>query len=179
MTNADLLLERNRAFAATGAHEGLTPIPRLGMFVVTCIDSRVDPARILGLELGDALIMRNAGGRVTDEVMQEIAFIGHVAENLFGDEAPPFEVAVIHHTGCGTGFLANDDFRRSFAERIGAHDAALAAQAVTDPAATVRADVERLRQSPLLPSHASVSGHVYDVETGLVSTVAGAMVNTP
>jgi carbonic anhydrase len=175
MTNLDPLLERNQAFAATGAHEGLTPVPRLAMFVVTCIDSRVDPARIIGLELGDALVMRNAGGRVTHEVMQEIAFVGHVTENLFGDDAPPFEVAVIHHTGCGTGFLADDDFRRSFAERIGAHEAALAAQAVTDPAATVRADVERLHQSPLLPGHARVSGHVYDVDTGLVHTVVAAV----
>lgn len=171
MTNLDPLLERNRTFAETGVHEGLSPIPRLGVFVVTCIDGRVDPAQVLGLEIGDALVLRNAGGRVTDKVIEEIAFVGHVTETMFGDEAPAFEVAVVHHTGCGTGFLADEDFRRSFAARIGADEGDLAAQAVTDPTATVQADVERLRRSPLLPGKASVSGHVYDLDTGLVHTV--------
>jgi carbonic anhydrase len=179
MTNFDPLLERNRAFAATGVHEGLTPIPRHQVFVVTCIDGRVDPARILGLELGDALVMRNAGGRVTDEVIEEVAFVGHVTESMFGDEAPPFEVAVVHHTGCGTGFLADDEFRRRFAGRIGADEAVLADRAVTDPTATVQADMERLRRSPLLPGHASVSGHVYDVDTGLIHTVVPHTVAAP
>jgi carbonic anhydrase len=174
MAHIDPLLERNRGFAATGVHEGLTPIPRHQLFVISCIDGRVDPTRILGLELGDALVLRNAGGRVTDEVIDEIAFIGHLTERMFGAEAPSFEVAVIHHTACGTGFLADDDFRRAYARRIGADDAALAAQAVTDPAVSVRADVERLRRSPLLPERASVSGHVYDVDTGLIRTLAPA-----
>ena len=71
------------------------------------MDGRVDPAHILGVELGDALVMRNAGGRVNDEVISEIAFIGALTEQLFGDDAPPFEVAVLHHTACGTGFLAD------------------------------------------------------------------------
>jgi carbonic anhydrase len=171
MTNLDPLLERNRAFAATGVHAGLTPMPRLSLFVVTCIDGRVDPARILGLELGDALVLRNAGGRVTREVIEEIAFIGHVGETMLGHDAPHFEVAVLHHTQCGTGFFADDHFRRSFAERVGANEAALAPQAVTEPAATVQADVVRLRRSPLLPGRASVSGHVYEVDTGLIRTV--------
>lgn len=179
MTNLAPLLQRNREFAATGAHVGLTPIPRLALFVITCIDGRVDPARILGVELGDALVMRNAGGRVTHEAIEEIAFIGHLSETMFGDEAPPFEVAVVHHTGCGTGFLADDDFRRSFAARLGADEAALAAQAVTDPTATVQADVERLRRSPLLPGHATLSGHVYDVDSGLIRTVVPNTVAAP
>jgi carbonic anhydrase len=174
MPAVDLLLERNRAFRATGAHLGLTPIPRHGVFVISCLDARVDPARILGLELGDALVMRNAGGRVTDEVIEEIAFVGHVAERMLGDGAPPFEVVVIHHTECGTGFLADEEFRRGFAARINASEASLAERAVVDPAATVRADVECLRRSPRLPSRASVSGHVYDVGTGCVRTVAPA-----
>ena len=179
MTNLDPLLERNRAFAATGVHAGLTPVPRLGLFVVTCIDCRVEPARVLGLELGDALVLRNAGGRVTREVIEEIAFIGHLTESLFGDDAPRFEVAVIHHTGCGTGFLADDGFRRDFARRIATDEAALAARAVTDPTATVRADVEQLRRSPQLPRHARVSGHVYDVDTGLMRTVVADAADAP
>lgn len=171
MTNLAPLIDRNREFAAAGAHEGLTPIPRHQVFVVTCMDGRVDPAHILGAELGDALVMRNAGGRVTSEVIDEIAFVATLTETMFGDEAPPFEVAVIHHTGCGTGFLADEGFRRTYADRIGADEADLAAHAVTDPTASVRTDVERLLATPGLPARVSVTGHVYDVDTGLVTTV--------
>lgn len=171
MSNMQPLLERNQAFAETGAHHGLTPIPRHQVFVVTCMDGRIDPAHILGLEIGDALVMRNGGGRVNDEVIKEIAFIGAVTETMFGEEAPPFEVAVIHHTSCGTGFLADDGFRHEYAARIGADERELADHAVTDPLATVVVDIDKLQKSPLLPSRVSVSGYVYDVETGLITAV--------
>lgn len=171
MSNLDPLLDRNRTFARTGAHQGLSPVPEHQVFIVSCIDSRVDPAHILGADLGDALVLRNAGGRVNDDVIAEIAFIAAVTETMFGDDAPPFEVAVIHHTACGTGFLADDDFRRSFASRIEADGAELADTAVTDPIESVQRDVEKLLASPLVPGRVTVSGHVYDVETGLVETV--------
>ena len=112
-------LERNRAFAAAGGHEGAVVFPNLGLFVVTCLDPRVDPAHFLGLGLSDAIVVRNAGGRVTPEVINDVAFIGQLAENVRPD-GPLFEVAVIHHTQCGTGALADDTFRRRYAERIGA-----------------------------------------------------------
>ena len=172
MSNLEPLLERNRAFATGGTYEGLTPIPKHQLFVVTCLDARVDPAHVLGAELGDALVMRNAGGRVNDEVIREIAFIGAVTDMMFGGEGPPFEVAVIHHTSCGTGFLADDDFRTSFAERVDADPEELADQAVTDPTESVLADVKLLLDSPYVPDRVRVSGHVYDVESGLVTTVA-------
>jgi carbonic anhydrase len=171
MSNLDPLLERNQAFALAGAHQGLSPMPEHQLFIVSCIDPRVDPAHILGAGAGDALVLRNAGGRVTNEVIEEIAFIAALTENMFGDDAPPFEVAVIHHTSCGTRFLADDDFRRSFAARIDADETELAAAAVTDPIQSVRQDVEKLQASPLVPSRVTVSGHVYDVDAGLVETV--------
>ena len=136
MSNLSPLLERNKEFARSGVHVGLTPIPNLQVFVITCMDGRVDPAHILGVDPGDALVMRNAGGRVTDEVIREVAFISSLTETLFGDAAPPFEVAVIHHTACGTGFLADPDFRHTFAGRIHTDEDSLADQAVTDPSAT-------------------------------------------
>ena len=178
MSNLSPLLERNHAFAQTGAHQGRSPMPQHQVFVVSCIDPRVDPAHILGVGLGDALVLRNAGGRVTDDVINEIAFIAAVTETMFGDDAPPFEVAVIHHTACGTGFLADDDFRRSFAARVDADEAELAAAAVTDPIQSVRLDVEKLLASALVPERVAVSGHVYDVETGLVETIVPAEVET-
>ncbi len=169
MSNLNPLLDRNRSFAGTGAHEGLTPIPKHQVLVVTCMDGRVDPAHILGVELGDALVLRNAGGRVLD-VLQEIAFTGAVTEMMFGDDVEPFEVAVLHHTGCRGGFLADPDFRAALAAQTGADDQALADSAVTDPYESVEHDVDQLLQSPLLPRRAAVSGHVYDVATGLVTT---------
>ena len=171
MSNLSPFLHRNRHFASTNVHDGLTPMPSHQVFVITCMDGRVDPAHILGVDLGDALVYRNAGGRVTDDALREVAFIGAVTQMMLGDEAPTFEVAVIHHTNCGTGLLADDNFNRSFAGRIGADGDELRAEAVIDPHQTVSFDVQRLRTSTLLPAHAVVSGHVYDVETGLVETV--------
>ena len=171
MSNISPLLERNKEFARTGAHIGLMPVPKYKVFVVACMDGRVDPAHILGVDPGDALVMRNAGGRVTDEVIREVAFIATLTETLFGDDAPPFEVAVIHHTGCGSSFLADPDFRHTFAARIHADEDSLADNAVTDPTATVQIDVDKLTSSSLLPAQWSVSGHTYDLETGLVTTI--------
>jgi carbonic anhydrase len=141
------LLERNRAFAATGAHTGLSMMPNQPIFVVTCLDPRVDPAAFLGLGLGDAPVVRNAGGRRTDAVIDDIAFISYLAGTVLGD-GPLFEVAVIHHTNYGTGFLANPTFRAAFAARTGLDESALAAEAVINPDETVSADVERLLASP-------------------------------
>ena len=169
----DLALERNRAFAAAGRHEGAVVFPDLRLFVITCLDPRVDPAHFLGLGLGDAIVVRNVGGRVTPEVINDIAFIGQLAENVLPD-GPLFEVAVIHHTQCGTGAFADDTFRHRYAERIGAEESALREHAVIDPAATVTRDVERLRSAGAISSRVTVSGHVYDVLTGLVETILPA-----
>ena len=167
MSNVDPLLERNRAFAATGAHAGLSIMPNRPLFVVTCLDPRLDPAAFLGLALGDAPVVRNAGGRVTDAVIDDIAFISYTA-GLMLAEGPLFEVAVIHHTGCGTGFLADADFRHAFAARTGLDDTVLAGEAVTDPEQTVAIDVKRLLASPKVSDRITVGGYVYDVDTGLV-----------
>jgi carbonic anhydrase len=170
VTNLQPLLERNRAFAATGTHTGLAMMPRQPVFVVTCLDPRVDPAAFLGVELGDAPVIRNAGGRVTEAVLDDLAFIGHVS-GLVRPDGPLFEVAVVHHTGCGTALLADPGFRAGFAAHTELDEATLAGRAVLDPAATVRADVSRLLASPKAPARTSASGHVYDVDTGLVTTV--------
>ena len=171
--NIDPALERNRAFAAAGGHEGAVVFPNLRLFVITCLDPRVDPAHVLGLGLSDAMVVRNVGGRVTPEVIDDVAFINQLADNVFPD-GPLFEVAVIHHTQCGSGALADDDFRRRYAERIGAEESTLRERAVLDPAATVTSDVERIRSAAAISSRVTVSGHVYDVETGLVRTVIPA-----
>jgi len=172
--NIDRLLDRNRAFARSDARQNLHGLmPRQQVFVITCIDPRVDPAAVLGLQLGDAPVLRNAGGRVTAGAIEDVAFISYMVETM-GLEGPLFEVAVIHHTQCGTGFLADESFRHGFAGRTGFDEKALADEAVTDPAATVRADVGRLLAAPQVSPRITVSGHVYDLETGLVATIVSA-----
>src|SRR6266498_201216 len=115
--NVDPALERNRAFAAAGGHQGAVVFPNLRLFVITCLDPRVDPAHFLDLDLSDAMVVRNVGGRVTPEVISDVAFIGQLAENVLPD-GPLFKIAVIHHTQCGTGALVDDTFRRRYADRI-------------------------------------------------------------
>jgi carbonic anhydrase len=163
-------LERNRAFAAAGGHQGAVLFPNLRLFVITCLDPRVDPAHFLGLRLGDAVVARNVGGRVTPEVIGDVAFIAQIAESVLA-EGPLFDVAVIHHTQCGSGALADDAFRHRYAERVGAEESTLRDHAVLDPASTVRTDVERLRSASAISPRITVSGHVYDVATGLVQTL--------
>lgn len=169
MSKLDPFLERNRAFQATGAYVDLPMMPKQPVFVVTCLDPRVDPAAFLGLGLGDAPVVRNAGGRVTESVIDDIAFISYLIGTMVA-EGPLFEVAIIHHTGCGTGFLADAGFRSAFATRTGIDESVLAEEAVVDPEQTVAADVKRLVASPKVSDRITVAGYVYDLGTGLVRT---------
>jgi len=176
MTRMNPLLERNEQFARTYTPAALGP-PAAQLIAVTCLDHRVDPAIVLGLRLGDAPVIRNAGGRVTPAVIDDIAYLAFLAGQLFGDQLEDgrlFEVAVIHHTQCGTSLLADPGFRHQAAEATGLNEAALEAAAVADPHITVKADVERLLTSPLLAPTVSVSGHVYDIATGRVTTEVDA-----
>ena len=176
MTKMAPLLERNEQFARGYQAIALAP-PAAQVLILTCLDHRIDPAMMLGLELGDAPVIRNAGGRVTTAVIDDIAFLAFLAEQLSGgpDAADTlFEVAIIHHTQCGTGFLADPSFRHQAAEATGLAEAALEASAVADPHTTVKADVERLLTSPSLSPKVSVSGHVYDITTGRVTTALDA-----
>ena len=171
MTRMTPLLQRNEKFARTYTPVALG-LPTAQVVVVSCLDHRVDPATVLGLQLGDAPVIRNAGGRVTQAVIKDISYLAFLAEQLSGQGRADrlFEVAVIHHTQCGTGLLADPGFRHRAAAATGQPEAALEASAVVDPHVTVKTDVERLLTSPALPPTVSVSGHVYDIATGRVTT---------
>ena len=176
MTRMTPLLERNEQFARTYAPAALG-LPTAQMIILTCLDHRIDPAMMLGLEPGDAPVIRNAGGRVTEAVIDDLAFLAFLTEQLSGGPGTLdtlFEVAIIHHTQCGTGFLADPGFRHQAAEATGLPEAVLEASAVADPHVTVKADVERLLASPRLSPKVSVSGHVYDIATGRVTTAVDA-----
>ncbi len=178
MTRMSPLLDRNEQFARNYSPVALG-LPTAQVVVVSCLDHRVDPAIVLGLQLGEAPVIRNAGGRVTQAVIDDIAFLGFLAEQLAGGADRLFEVAVIHHTQCGTGFLADSGFRHQAAEATGLDEAELEATAVVDPHLSVKADVERLLTSPLLSPKVSVSGHVYDIATGKLTTTLDACYPQP
>src|ERR1700722_18314502 len=176
MSNIAQLGDRNRAFAATDARRNVPAlpfIPFLNLYIVTCIDCRVDPAETLGIKLGEALVERNIGGRITPAVIRDIAYAAYLVETKAPD-GPYFEVAIIHHTDCGSTLLADDDLRHGFAQRIGVDERTLADTPVLDPARTGQTDVNRGLWAEEIPADGRVSGHVYDVGTGLVTTVADA-----
>ena len=175
MTNLDALLANNVRFARTDAKDRVPAIPFLPTgqaYVITCIDPRVDPSDVFGLTLGDAVVARNVGGRVTDAVLDDLAWISYLHETKTPD-APWFEVAVVHHTDCGSGLMADDEVRRGFVDR-GFDDLTLKNTAVLDPAQTVPGDVRRILDAEAVSRDIPVSGWSYDVATGLVSPVVPA-----
>lgn len=176
-TKMTSLLPRNRAFARSEVWRSTPPLPFLpftGLYVVTCIDPRTDPAQFLGLRFAEAIVARTVGGRVTDAVLRDLAYIGYLVECKAPD-GPYFEAAVIHHTDCGSRLLEDPELRHGFAERSGYDEAALAALPATVPTETVRADVERIVSAPQISPLITVSGHVYDTDSGLLETVVDAV----
>jgi carbonic anhydrase len=133
----------------------------------------VDPAQILGIGMGEALVQRNIGGRVTPAVIQDVAYASYLVETK-APEGPWFEIAIIHHTDCGSTLLADDELRHGFAQRVGIDERNLAETPVLDPARTVQTDVKRILWAEEISANVLVSGHVYDVRTGLVTTVVDA-----
>ena len=171
MADLTTLLDRNRSFAEQFDGGDLKIRPRLSTILLTCVDFRVDPAHLFRLGLGDALVIRNGGGRITPGVMVDLAVLGVLAANLPGNGTVQVELVVIHHTDCGMGRLANPPIQQQVAKRLGLRDDEVAAMAVTDPTATVRADIERLRQTPGTPDALIVTGLVYDVANGTIDQV--------
>src|SRR5260370_3491804 len=136
MAHSDPLLRRNKDFAATGAHKGASIGAKHPVYLITCLDPRTDPSAFLELELGDAMVIRNAGGRVSPDVLKDLAYIGYLSHTVVPG-GPRFEGAVVHHNQCGTRFLADEKFPRGFADLIGGDDAALSPEPVTTPPQTV------------------------------------------
>ena len=169
MTTVDTLTARNHRFAASGRHAGLQMFPRLQTIVVGCVDPRVDPAAVLGIELGDALVIRNVGGRFTPDTLQTMAALRMIAEAEGAGPGPGWNLIVLHHTDCGITRL--DEHADLLANVLGVGPGGLAAKAVGDPVAAVAADVAAIRANPFLPATFVVSGLVYDVATGLVDVV--------
>ena len=161
--SADELVRRNSRFAAGGAFAGLSFPTNQTLRVMGCVDSRVDPSGVLDLALGEAVVMRNIGGRITPATLRSWALLGRL-----GQGQPPGGVMVIlHHTDCGIKRLAA--FPEQLAEFFEIPVGGLEAKAVGDPYAAVRIDADIARRA--LPPSLLVSGLVYDVKTGLIEVV--------
>ncbi len=171
MSDLPELLEGNRRFTADFAAADFPIRPRLSTIVLTCLDARVDPAHLFDLQLGDALVIRNAGGRITRAVMGDLGILGVLAANMPGPGAMQPELVVVHHTDCGMSRLANPAIQEQVATRLGLSMDEVAAMAITDPARTVQDDVERLRNTAGTPDQLIVSGFVYDVSSGTINQV--------
>jgi carbonic anhydrase len=151
------VLAGNAAYAAGFVPSGLTGRAAKGLAVLTCIDSRIDPLAALGLEAGDAKILRNAGARVTDDVLRTLVLASH----LLGVE----RVMVMAHTDCRMVGESDSDVHEAIRAGGGPDSRSLAFQVTDDQDASLREDVQRIRSSPYLPD-VEVGGFVYDVASG-------------
>jgi carbonic anhydrase len=142
----------------------------MSTIILTCLDARVDPAHIFGLGLGDAVVIRNAGGRITGAVLGDLGVLGVLSANMPGSAMQP-ELVVIHHTDCGMSRIADPAIQEQVAKRLGLSLEEVAAMAITDPTTSVQDDVERLRNTPGTPDQLVVSGFVYDVNNGSINQV--------
>lgn len=168
MAHTQTLLGRNLEFADRFDQGHLGIPPRLSTLIVTCLDARVDPAHFLGLELGDAFVIRTIGGRITAEVIGQIAILLGLTV-VSGGAA--FEVAILHHIDCGTLRFGDARLRRRLSQAAGIAESAIERLAASDPRVSVAEDVERLRAAPTLPDDLVVAGYVYDVTDGRVREV--------
>jgi carbonic anhydrase len=159
----DDCLEANRTYQDS-FDKGELPIPPARrLAVVTCIDARIDPAKVLGLEEGDAHVIRNAGGLVTDDALRSLV----ISHQLLGTQ----EVMVIGHTDCGMLTFTNEDIHAKLAEEAGADASGIDFLPFPDLDDSVRASVERIRSSDLLPTGFGATGYVYDCSTGALREV--------
>lgn len=162
MSVTDDLLQHAREYAAKFASAGLPPAPATGVVVVACMDARLDPARVLGLDEGDAHVLRNAGGVVTDDVLRSLT----ISERLLGTR----EIILLHHTDCGMTTFTDDELAARVESECG-HRPAFAFEAFADLDEDLRRCMERIRACPFLPHTDRVRGFVYDVDTGGVREV--------
>jgi carbonic anhydrase len=162
VSNTDELLRNAESYAA-GFEKGDLPLPPARKIaVLACMDARVNPYGLLGLQEGDAHIIRNAGGVVTDDEIRSLS----ISQRLLGTE----EIVLIHHTDCGMLTFTDDEFKRSVQDDVGIKPE-WAVEAFPDLDEDVRQSIARIQASPFIPRKDSVRGFVYEVETGRLREV--------
>src|ERR1700728_4561573 len=174
MNNLDVMLKRNKEYAAQRSEPGALmaqSLPNVKAVIIGCADMRVDPAHVLGIKPGEAVVMRNIGGRITPGLLEQLGMLGRIGAvaGAIPGGGGEFHLIVLQHTNCGITYLAGETamLTRYFEMPEGE----LKKKEVTDPRAAVAVDVALLRAIPALPGEWLISGLVYDVATGLVETV--------
>ena len=162
MSATEDLIANNEAYVAAFDKGDLPLPPAKKAAVVACMDARLNVYGALGLQEGDAHVIRNAGGAVTDDTIRSLA----ISQRLLGTE----EIILIHHTGCGMLTFTDDEFKRSIEEDTGIRPE-WAAEAFPDLDADVRQSIARLKASPFIPRKDAIRGFVYEVETGRLREV--------
>ena len=163
MSQTDELLKNNEAYASSFDKGGLPLPPARKVAVVACMDARLNPSYLLGLEEGDAHVIRNAGGVITDDEIRSLA----ISQRLLGTE----EIILIHHTDCGMLTFQDDDFRRQIQEDTGIKPQ-WAAESFADLEEDVRQSKARIEASPFVPRKDLIRGFIYDVDTGRLQEVS-------
>ena len=158
------LIAANRAFADDFELGGFDGVAHAGVAIVTCMDSRIDPLRMLGLQHGDAKIFRNPGGRVTPQALEALVLGVH----LLGVD----RVLVVPHTRCAMASASEAELQRRVGESAGTDATWQSFGVVTDQEAGLREDVAKVRSHPLVPDTVKVGGFIYDVDTGLLEHLA-------
>ena len=158
------LLAANERYAASFTKGDLPMPPARHVAVLACMDARLHPEKFLGLEEGDAHVIRNAGGRASDDALRSLI----ISYKLLGTR----EFVVIHHTDCGMLTFSNDQIREMLKNDTGADASAIDFLPFSDLEASVREDVRTIRSSPLIPDDITVTGFVFDVKTGRLSEVS-------
>jgi carbonic anhydrase len=169
MDTVETLTQRNAEFAAHRFVAGLKMMPALKTIIIGCVDPRVDPAQILGIESGEVAVIRNIGGRVTATTLKELALLRKLTQARGGDLDQGWDLVVLQHTDCGIVRLQSQ--QAMLADYLNIDEQSLAGRKVGDPTAAVEFDIAALRAAPVLPSGLRISGFVYDVATGQIETV--------
>jgi len=158
MSVAQEFQKANDAYASSFSKGDLPMPPARHVAVLTCMDARLDPARFLGLEVGDAHVIRNAGGRASEDAIRSLA----ISQQLLGT----IEVVVIHHTDCGMLTFSNEDLRKKLKQELNANAEHIDFLPFKDLEQSVRDDVATIKNSPLLLKNIEVSCFIYDVKSG-------------
>jgi carbonic anhydrase len=163
VSETDQLVENARAYVESFERSELPAAPSKGVAVLACMDARITPTRILGLNEGEAHVLRNAGGVVTDDAVRSLA----LSQHLLGTE----EIILLHHTDCRLLQITDEEFAARLEEATGERPA-WSAEAFTDLEQDVRDSIARMRESPFIPRKDSIRGFVYDVKTGELREVS-------
>lgn len=169
MTPNQILFDRNKDFAKNFDSGEMGALPKLGTLILTCIDARVDPAHIFGLQLGDAIVFRNNGGRVTPSFLEEVAALTVLVKKLTGEEEVGFNIILLQHTKCGAQSFADPNLQALIKQKTNVD---VSANAISDHETDLRKDIISLRDNASLPDGITVSANIYDVETGVVREIA-------